>query len=145
MPKRKILNLIDNLSEIAKRERWTRAYNRKLDYFCWTKPSISKNVRLVKVSKEVLLYLNSGGIIEGIGVEYLRANFIRHNPNYKGLIKLFTEKLDEATFVISKNKKNLTIFEDFAKVLASDIYKENLEHNRTADDIERLIDVAIEN
>lgn len=147
MAKKGFTNLIDTVSEVAKRDKWVRTYNKKLDYLYWANPSISKDVRLIKASKEVFLYLSPKGLVEGIGVEYLKSNFIQHHPDYKDLPKLFTEKIDETTFVISKENKKSAVneFERFTKDLTSDIYKENLENKQTMDDLDKLIDMAIAN
>lgn len=145
MGQTKRINLIENLIGIAEKNEWIKTYNKQLDYFCWTKPSISKNIHLIKVSKEVLLYLNPKGLIEGMGVEYFNNNFIKHNPAHKDLPGFFTEKIDEVNFAIPKKKeKEMTNeFDIFIKDLTNDIYKENFENNRTAEDLEKLVAIAI--
>ncbi len=100
MRESKITNLIKNLAEIAIKNNWIKTYNKELDYFCWSKVNLSKDIREIKVSQEVLFYLNLKGAIEGFGIEYLKNNFIEHNPRYKNLTKLFTEKTNEGIFTI---------------------------------------------
>jgi len=115
-----------------------------LDYFCWSKANLSKDVRAIKISQEVLFYLNPKRVIEGFGVEYLKNGFIRHNPRYKNLIKLFTEKTNEGTFTIppKQEKKVAKDFEMLVKDLTRDIYQENW-GKRTPKDFEQLLSIAL--
>jgi len=72
MGESKITNLIKNLAEIAIKNNWIKTYDKELDYFCWSKANLSKDVRAIKISQEVLFYLNPKRVIEGFGVEYLK-------------------------------------------------------------------------
>lgn len=149
MAKSKIITLIDHIADIAKREKWTKAYDKELDYFCWTNQKESRNARLVKISNEVLIYFNLKGFIKGIGVEYLRNNFIEHNPKYKDLPKLFTQKVDEGIFVVPENKekekKVADKFNDFTKELVKEIKIESWDNKQSPEALEKLINVAISN
>jgi len=149
MAKTGIITFIDHISEIAKKEKWTKAYDKRLDYFCWTNPKESKNARLVKISNEVLIYFNSKGLIRGIGVEYLKNNFIEHNPEYKDLTNLFTKRADEGVFVIPKDKekekKVADKFDDFTKELVKEIKIENWDNKQSPEALEKLVSIAISN
>ena len=144
MGESKITNLIKNLAEIAIKNNWIKTYDKELDYFCWSKANLSKDVRAIKISQEVLFYLNPERAIEGFGVEYLKNGFIRHNPRYKNLIKLFTEKTNEGTFTIppKQEKKVAKDFEMLVKDLTRDIYQENW-GKRTPKDFEQLLSIAL--
>ena len=141
----KITNLIKNLAETAIKNNWIKTYDKELDYFCWSKVNLSKDTREIKISQEVLFYINSKEEIEGFGVEYLKNNFMEHNNRYKGLTKLFTEKTDEGIFTIpAKEEKEATEkFETLIGDITKDIYQENWENERTPEDLERLLSVAI--
>ena len=144
MEKFKIANLIKNLGKIAIKNNWIKTYNKKLDYFCWSKANLSKDIREIKISQEVLLYLNRKKVIEGFGVEYLKNNFIEHNPRYENLTKFFTEETNEGIFTIppKQEKKVAGEFEAFVEVLTKDIYQDNWENERTSKDLEKLLSVA---
>ena len=144
MGKPKIVNLIKNLVEIAVKSNWIKTYDRELDYFCWSKANFSKDVRAIKMSREVLFYLTPKGAIEGFGVEYLKNNFIEHNPRYKNLTKAFTEKTEEGVFTISRKeeKKVAKDFETLVGALTKDICQENWENERMPEDFEELLSIA---
>ncbi|OGZ73994.1 MAG: hypothetical protein A2908_04705 [Candidatus Staskawiczbacteria bacterium RIFCSPLOWO2_01_FULL_38_12b] len=149
MAKTKIIDLINRISEIARKEKWTKSYDRDLDYFCWTNLNQTKNARLVKISNEVLIYFNPKGLIKGIGVEYLKNNFIEHNPEYKNLTKFFTEKAEGGVFTIPKSKekekKVSDEFDSFAKELVREVKVENWENAQSSEMLEKLISTAISN
>ena len=147
MAKNKFITNIDHISEIAKKEKWEKAYDKKLDYFCWTNPEETKNAHLVKVSNEVILYFNSRGLIKGIGVEYLKNNFIEHNPEYKNLTKFFTEKVEKGVFTIPKNKEKGAEdeFVGFAEEIVKEIKIESWENEKSPKALEKLVSVAIGN
>ncbi len=145
MGKFKITNLINGLAKMAIKNKWIKTYDEDLDYFCWSKDNLSAETKAIKISQEVLLYLNHKGIIEGLGVEYMRNNFMEHNPRYNDLTKFFTKEIDEGIFTIppAQEKKTQDKFEMFIGDLTKDIYQENWENKRTPEDLEKLLSVAI--
>lgn len=145
MAKKNIYNLIRDVVEVAKKNKWERSYNKDADFFCWTKKSLSKGVRLVKISRETILYINKSAQIEGLGIEYWKDNFIAHHNGYKGLTDFFTENIGSGIFVVPKSKED--IIDDklghFTQDLLLDIYDEHTVEGRTIEDIQSLIDTAI--
>jgi len=145
MAKNKFIATIDRISEIASKEKWEKAYDKKLDYFCWTNTKEAKSARLVKVSNEIFLYFNSKGLVKGIGIEYLKNNFIEHNPEYKDLTKLFTEKVDGGIFIIPKNeeKKSENKFVGFVEDIIKEIKIDSWENKQSPEELEKLVSIAI--
>jgi len=141
----KITNLIKDLAKIAIKNNWIKTYDKELDYFRWSKVNLSKDIREIKMSQEILFYLNHRGIIEGFGIEYLKNNFIEHNPRYKNLTKLFTEKTEEGVFTIplKQEKKVAKEFEILIGDATRDIYQENWENKKTPEELEKLLSIAI--
>ena len=147
MARPKIINLIKNLFETAERGGWIKTYDKGLDYFCWSKPSLSKNTQEIKISKEVLLYLNKNGAIEGFGIEYLKNNFVEHNPRHKNITKLFDEKIEGEMFTIS-SEKDKEATEDFRMLvsdLGKDIFSENWGNEENPKDFDKLFSTALKN
>lgn len=124
MDKTKFQNLINNLSTIALKNKWIPLYNKELDYFFWTQKNVSGEAKLVKVSHETSLYINPRKEIEGIFVEYLRTNFVEHNPLYGVLLKQFTKKIDNNVFTVANINKAEKYFIGMAEALRADIYQD---------------------
>lgn len=136
--------LVDQLSSLATLDRWVPLYDRRLDYFYWKKKKLSKDVRLVKVSHETHLYLNSGGNIEGVFVEYLKNNFAEHNSDYKKMVRIFDKKIDSNEYTISnKNRETVFLFDKFAESLKSDIYRDATVDKYRVDEINLAISQAL--
>lgn len=140
MGKTNILNLIKTLPEVARKNNWVKTYDKELDYFCWSKNHLSKDVKAIKVSQEVLFFVNSKRKIEGFGIEYLKTGFIQHNPHYKDLTKFFTEEIGEGIFTISpaQEKKVAKDFVMLTNDLARDVSEESFGKDRTSRDFEEL-------
>ncbi|MDP3696873.1 MAG: hypothetical protein Q8R55_02465 [Candidatus Taylorbacteria bacterium] len=143
MEKGRFTNLIDSLSEKALSEKWIPTYDRELDYFSWTKENLSDDSKLIKVAHETFLFLDRGGNIEGLAVEYLKNNFVAHNNVFRDLPGLFTVKIDESTFTLDEKKgTNRSQLLGLAESLKADIYKEIID-NDNKDEIEGLISAAM--
>ena len=147
MAKTKLLNNLKDLSKIAEKKNWTKFYDKDLDFLYWGNQDKTATARILKISQEVFLYIDNNKNLEGIGVEYLTSNFIEHNPEYKDLTSLFTQRIEDGIFAIPSNKENKVFhkFEDFAKDLTLDIFEENLNHKQNVDGIEELADLALAN
>ena len=145
MEKTRFITNLNNLFKIARKDKWTPVYNRRLDFFSWTKPTLSKESHLVKVSHDVFLYFNSKGLVEGLAIEYLTSNFIEHNPSYKDLPKIFTKEIDEKIFTVPKKeeKQMEDKFEMLTETLKANIYEDSLINKQDINDLERLIKFAI--
>ena len=124
---------------------WIPTYNKELDYFAWTKPVLSKDSRLVKISHDVLLHFTKKGAVEGLDLEYLKGNFIEHNPDFKDFPELFTEKADKSIFTIPKEKQGTTegTFRSFMDKVRTDIYEDTLNDRQSIDELEDLVDTAL--
>lgn len=144
MEKAKFQDLIDKLSSVATLNRWKPLYDRRLDFFYWKKPNLSKGARLVKVSHETHLYLTPAGKIEGVMVEYLNGNFVGHNSDYRGMTKSFDKKVAGHEYTISKKSRKMEIlFDKFAESLKADIYRDACADRRTVDDLNFVITEAL--
>ncbi len=144
MEKTKFTNLINDLSGIAERDHWTTSYDKKLDYFYWTKKHLSKDAKLVKVSHETYFYFGHNKKIEGVFVEYLKNNFVEHNHAYKGFIKQFKKKLDNNLYTISNNKDAAKYLFALGTALRADIYQDDNEKGGKIN-FDELINFALAN
>jgi hypothetical protein len=104
---------IAKLATTAKENKWAFEYDADVDSLYWSKPDISKNARLMKLSEDFALYVTPEGTIEGIFIEYAKNNFVEHNEDYKPLLDNL-EKIGDNRFVLSKEKQ-----EEFSGLLES--------------------------
>ena len=145
MAETKLLNNLKDLSKIAEEKNWTKSYDKDLDFLYWGNPDKTAKARTLKVSQEVFIYIDDKKNLEGVGVEYLTSNFIEHNPEYKELPNLFTQKTEGRFYAMPEGveEDNSHKFEDFAKDLALDVFAENLNHKQSAASIDELASLAL--
>lgn len=106
MEKSKLLSLIANIFDTAKKDKWQAQYDKSLDVFYWTKPKLSKDSRLTQFINDFSLYITSAGKIEGIFIEYAKYNFVNHNKEFKPLfnaMKIDSKK--DAIYSLPKKKE----------------------------------------
>jgi hypothetical protein len=151
MDKTKFTNLIDKLAVYARQDNWIPKYDRKLDYFYWHKSPVGENINLIKVSHETSLYVDSNGRIKGLFVEYLKNNFIEHNPAFENVTDLFTKKISGSLYTIPKiDDKIKTNLSGLVESLRADIYRDacdnKIDRKVSVDDyFNNLISFASEN
>ena len=102
-PNKYLIN-ISKLAETAKDNKWAIEYDADVDSFYWTKPKISTQARLMKLSDDFALYVTPEGNIEGVFIEYAKNNFMEHNKDFKPLMDNLKE-IDENRFVLTKDKQ----------------------------------------
>lgn len=143
MEENKFVNLIDRLSTVATLDKWDAVYDTTIDYFYWKKSKLSKDVRLVKISHDTYFYITPKEQIQGVIVEYLKSNFTNHNPEYKGMIRLFNKKVVGKEYTVKKTKDNERYFDKFTETLKADIYRDAIEDKKTIDDLNFVLSVAL--
>jgi hypothetical protein len=100
----KYLVNIKNLADTAKQDNWAIEYDADVDSFYWTKPDISRDARLTKLSDDFALYLTPDGHVEGLFIEYAKHNFMAHNADYKPLFDNLTT-VDDNRFTMPKEQE----------------------------------------
>ncbi|OGD30905.1 hypothetical protein A2833_03165 [Candidatus Azambacteria bacterium RIFCSPHIGHO2_01_FULL_44_55] len=142
MEKNKFTNLINSLSAIAEKDLWMPRYDKELDYFFWTRESVSKRAKLIQVSHEASLYVSPKGKIEGVLVEYLQSNFVEHNPTYKDFVKSFTKRIDDSVYTIKDTDNENKYLFAFGEALRADIYQDAKEIGKGKLDLDDLAKYA---
>ena len=145
MEKAQFINLIDNLGALASKDKWAPSYDKKLDQFYWHKKPLSTDASLVKVSHEASLYFSKKGDVEGVLVEYLKSNFVDHNPVFSGLTSSFNVRVDNSLFTVSTKDLSKIKPQLFGLVEAvkADIYKDAWEKSYSVGDLSKLTNFAI--
>lgn len=142
MEKSRFSNLVDTFYGKAKKGGWVPIYNSRLDYFTWAKPKLSENTHLIKISNEAYFYINPKGETEGLAIEYLKTNFMEHNPGLKKeVMSKFTKKVNENDYTVPKNKTNQ--LDGFLQAIRADIWKEVGNDKDKIQQLDKLIQTAI--
>src|SRR3989344_1146232 len=88
-PKKQALNRnLAYIEETAKSNGWLFKYDEKLDELYWSKPTISSDTKLIKLTDDFAFYIKPSGEIEGIFIEYAKFNFFAHEKSLKELLSI---------------------------------------------------------
>lgn len=141
MKKGTFLNLINNLSSTAKKGKWELFYDSVADSMYWSKKEVSSDSKLKKLSREISLYLNSGGNVEGLMIEYFRNNFLTQNENLAktSIVKSINKAENGKPISLGSKKEEVEAL--FSESIKSDILKDAFEANYTLKDLERVLQV----
>ena len=128
-PNKYLIN-ISKLAETARNNKWAIEYDADVDSFYWTKPEISKQAQLMKLSDDFALYVTPEGNIEGVFIEYAKNNFMEHNKDFKPILENMKE-IDGNRFVLTKDnaKKFSGLLESMANKIAVETTSSVLENN----------------
>lgn len=107
----------------------------------WTKRPFPLNDRLAKIAKEISLFLDKSGQINGIMIQPFQSNFLSHNEEVAGFSKLFTKKLDDGVFAISskKSKEAEPFLATLSATIKKDIYKDAAEAKYPLQNLEKFL------
>ena len=131
-----LLNIV-NLAESAKRDKWTVDYDADLDSLYWTRPKLSAEVQLTKLSDDSALYLTPEGEVEGMLIEYAKNNFVEHNLDFKPIFEHLTKHIDASRFTLpDDDAQRLTgLLELMADKVANENAAKVLERNIRLDQV----------
>ncbi len=126
----KYLINISKLAETAKNSKWAIEYDADVDSFYWTKPEISKQARLMKLSDDIALYVTPEGNVEGVFIEYAKNNFMEHNKDFKPILENMKE-INDNRFVLTKDslKKFSGLLDSMANKITAQTLESVLENN----------------
>ena len=148
MAQSNFVSLIDQIPQVAKRDKWFISYDKSLDYLYWCKKKMYNNAKLVKVSHETSLYLNNQGKMEGLFVEYWTRNFLTHNPTVaKEVRKLLSKNVEDNIYTIGSNNKVIAEAKlcVLAESLRADVYKDAIQNEYTENELNKLMATAVLN
>lgn len=128
--KDKYLINIAKLASTAKEHKWALEYDADVDSLYWSKPEISKNAQLIKLSEDFALYVTPEGAIEGIFIEYAKNNFVEHNEDFKPLFENL-EKVEGNHFALPQEKQEELsgLLESMANKVSAETMSNVLENN----------------
>ncbi len=100
--KKDLLDLATGFNAFAKKHGWVSRYDTESDAFYITVPKLSDSARINYFDDEVAFYITNDNKVEGIFLEYFKANFIKHHKKSKEIEKVLDD-LEE------KNKTDDTL------------------------------------
>lgn len=101
--KAQILDFLYELPAIVRREGWVSRYDTESDTFSLVSPRLSDGARKEYVDDEFAFYFNKRRGVEGIFVEYFKANFLSHHRKIRGLLDSVRGKKEDLV-TISKRE-----------------------------------------
>ena len=100
--KKEFLDLATGFGDFIKKHGWISRYDTESDSFSVTTPKLSDSARINYFDNEVAFYITKDNKVEGIFLEYFKANFVKHHKNAKEIKKVLDD-LEE------KNKTDDTL------------------------------------
>lgn len=104
---RHLLNIVD-LEHVAQRDGWVVEYDADTDNLYWTRPTISSDARLARLSDEFALYLTPAGEVQGVFIEYARHNFVEHHTDFKPIFDRLTQVQEDRYVLKEEDAARLT-------------------------------------
>lgn len=128
LDKDKILEQIQNLREIAKKEKWQYNYDTEIDELVFGKAYMPRDSFLYNISNELNLFVSPDSTVNGIFIEYFDANFLEHNKELKPVLAILEEESekrpveeDEKTVIHAKEAlENELLADAFKSVFAKE-------------------------
>ena len=87
LDKEKILSQIKSLASVAKNNAWKFEYDPEIDELIFGKDYMPRDAFLFNVNDEINLFLSPDSSVNGIHIEYFKANFLEHNQELKPVLK----------------------------------------------------------
>ena len=124
--KKEFLDLATNFDSFIKKHGWVSRYDIESDSFSITAPKLSDSARIKYFDDEVAFYINKDNRVEGIFLEYFKANFIKHHKQAakeleKVLGKLEGKNKDGDTLVKVDIKKMKKITPDLQETIKTSL------------------------
>jgi len=101
--KKEFLDLATGFGTFIKKHGWISRYDTESDSFSVTAPKLSDSARIKYFDDEVAFYINKDNKVEGIFLEYFKANFIKHHKQAARNMGKVLDALEE------KNKTDDTL------------------------------------
>ncbi len=112
-----LLENLHNLPKQAENQRWELSYDPELDNLYYTPKKIPQDARLISMNDEIAFYVTPDSKINGVFIEYLTANFLQHQKEYKPMLKLFSK----TTGIVKKAARKKGEEEIYKKALIAHI------------------------
>ena len=100
--KKEFLDLATGFGDFIRKHGWISRYDTESDSFSVTTPKLSDSARINYFDNEVAFYITKDNKVEGIFLEYFKANFVKHHKKAKEIKKVLDD-LEE------KNKTDDTL------------------------------------
>jgi len=106
--KKEFLDLATDFADFIKKHGWISRYDIESDSFSVTTPKLFDSARINYFDDEVAFYITKDNKVEGIFLEYFKANFVKHHKKAKEIKKVLDD-LEEAIKLSLANRLNLDL------------------------------------
>ena len=140
-----IIQLIEEVVDTAKKERWPMMYDTLADAFYWTKSKISDGAKLIQLSRETAFYVTPAGEMDGIFIQPFKNNFLTENQDVAEITNFFEEKSGDEMLTISRaqEEKIQPFIVGFSESIKKDIYRDALEADYSLKELQNVVDAAL--
>lgn len=104
--KKHIMASLIGLTRISREEAWELAYDKETDALYYSPSKLPDDAKIVNISKEMAVYINSNSDIKGIFIENFSSNFVKHNKEFEELLKILSKKEEDNIFVAKNSDKS---------------------------------------
>lgn len=122
--KKKILDSISRLSEIANKKNWISHYDTDSDSLAIRKPNLSKDAQKRYITDEFAFYLNSESNLEGIFIEYFISNFVQHHKDVKAIVKNLKKKVKEEEVIELRKRETQKLVPQLEIVILNSLIRD---------------------
>ena len=140
-----IIQLIEEVVDTAKKERWPMMYDTLADAFYWTKSKISDGAKLVQLSRETAFYVTPTGEMDGIFIQPFKNNFLTENQDVAEITDFFEKKNGDEMLTMSRaqEEKIQPFIVGFSESIKKDIYRDALEADYSLKELQNVVDTAL--
>ena len=89
--KKEFLDLATGFGDFIRKHGWISRYDTESDSFSVTTPKLSDSARINYFDNEVAFYITKDNKVEGIFLEYFKANFVKHHKKAKEIKKVLDD------------------------------------------------------
>lgn len=120
--KKKILEFISKLSEVAKEKQWVSHYDTDSDSLAVRNPSLTADVTKHYITKEFAFYLGDKSHVEGIFIEYFISNFVSHHKkDFKPIAKDLRNRAKKEGIIELPKKETQKLVPELESILVTSL------------------------
>lgn len=123
LDKDKILLQIEGLADIAKKDSWIFEYDSEIDELVFGKDYMPRDSFLFNVNEEINIFLSPDSTVNGLHIEYFKANFLEHNIELKPVLEAISNKSkskDKASSVAKRALETELVADTFKSLFSRD-------------------------
>jgi len=103
---KKLKNSLFSLPVRAKKEKWVLLWDKLTDSLYFSPKVIAQGNILFSITHELNVYVDVKSKVNGIFIENFSANFVKHNTDFKELVKALNKKVENEIYTPGDKSKS---------------------------------------